>query len=96
MSMDKALDMGKTSATGSFHLLIGVAGSTIIMFIGTFILATLLPVADVGLIWHGPYSLIYNQLLQRLGRKLCHDPADCQFKGFWEEMQKSMTSSFQG
>ena len=47
--MDKALDMGKTSATGSFHLLIGVAGSTIIMFIGTFILATLLPVADVGL-----------------------------------------------
>ncbi len=47
--MGKALDMGKTSATGSFHLLIGVAGSTIIMFIGTFILATLLPVADVGL-----------------------------------------------
>ncbi len=41
--------MGKTSATGSFHLLIGVAGSTVIMFIGTFILATLLPVADVGL-----------------------------------------------
>ncbi len=49
MSMDKALDMGKTSATGSFHLLIGVAGSTIIMFIGTFILATLLPVSEVGL-----------------------------------------------
>jgi hypothetical protein len=24
--MDKALEMGKTSATGSFHLLIGVAG----------------------------------------------------------------------
>ena len=47
--MDKALDMGKTSATGSFHLLIGVAGSTVIMFIGTFILATLLPVADLGL-----------------------------------------------
>jgi len=47
--MDKALDMGKTSATGSFHLLIGVAGSTVIMFVGTFILATLLPVSDVGL-----------------------------------------------
>ena len=47
--MDKALDMGKTSATGSFHLLIGVAGSTVIMFVGTFILATLLLVADLGL-----------------------------------------------
>lgn len=46
---DKALEMGKTSATGSFHLLIGVAGSTIIMAIGTLILASLLPVADVGL-----------------------------------------------
>jgi stage V sporulation protein B len=49
MPMEKAIDMGKTSATGSFHLLIGVAGSTVIMFIGTFILATLLPVADLGL-----------------------------------------------
>jgi O-antigen/teichoic acid export membrane protein len=47
--MDKALDMGKTSVTGSFHLLIGVAGSTIIMAIGTLILASLLPVSDVGL-----------------------------------------------
>jgi O-antigen/teichoic acid export membrane protein len=47
--MDKALEIGKTSATGSFHLLIGVAGSTIIMAIGTLILAGLLPVNEVGL-----------------------------------------------
>ena len=47
--MDKALEMGKTSATGSFHLLIGVAGSTIIMAIGTLVLAALLPASDVGL-----------------------------------------------
>jgi stage V sporulation protein B len=47
--MDKALEMGKSSATGSFHLLIGVAGSTIIMAIGTLIITGLLPVADVGL-----------------------------------------------
>ncbi|MCW3995063.1 MAG: oligosaccharide flippase family protein [Candidatus Bathyarchaeota archaeon] len=47
--MDKALEMGKSSATGSFHLLIGVAGSTIIMSIGTLVLAALLPVEGVGL-----------------------------------------------
>jgi O-antigen/teichoic acid export membrane protein len=47
--LDKALEMGKASATGSFHLLIGVAGSTIIMAIGTIILAILLPVNEVGL-----------------------------------------------
>lgn len=48
-AMDKALEMGKTSATGSFHLLIGVAGSTIIMAVGTLILASLLSVPDLGL-----------------------------------------------
>jgi stage V sporulation protein B len=48
-AMDKALEMGKSSATGSFHLLIGVAGSTIIMAIGTLVLAALLPVEGVGL-----------------------------------------------
>jgi len=47
--MDKALEMGKSSATGSFHLLIGVAGSTVIMAVGTLILAGLLPVNEVGL-----------------------------------------------
>jgi O-antigen/teichoic acid export membrane protein len=47
--MDKALEIGKTSVTGSFHLLIGVAGSTIIMAIGTLVLAGLLPVNEVGL-----------------------------------------------
>ncbi len=47
--MDKALEMGKSSATGSFHLLIGVAGSTVIMAIGTLILAGLLPVDQLGL-----------------------------------------------
>ncbi len=47
--MDKALEMGKSSATGSFHLLLGVAGSTIIMAIGTLILNGLLPPEGVGL-----------------------------------------------
>ncbi len=47
--MDKALEMGKSSATGSFHLLIGVAGSTVIMAIGTIVLAWLLNPEQVGL-----------------------------------------------
>ena len=47
--MDKALEIGKSSATGSFHLLIGVAGSTIIMAVGTLVLAWLLSPAEVGL-----------------------------------------------
>lgn len=47
--MDKAAEMGKTSATGSYHLLIGVVGSTVIMAIGTLVLAALLSVNDVGL-----------------------------------------------
>jgi O-antigen/teichoic acid export membrane protein len=47
--MDKALEMGKTSATGSFQLLIGVAVSTIIMAVGAIILGRLLTPAEYGL-----------------------------------------------
>ena len=46
---DKALQMGKTSTVGSFFLLIGVVGSTIIMALGTLILAGLLSDAELGL-----------------------------------------------
>jgi stage V sporulation protein B len=47
--MDKAMDMGKSSATGSFHMLIGVAGSTVIMALGTLILGWLLSRDQLGL-----------------------------------------------
>jgi O-antigen/teichoic acid export membrane protein len=47
--MDKALQMGKTSATGSFQLLIGVATSTVIMAIAAIILGRLLTVDEYGL-----------------------------------------------
>ena len=47
--MDITLEMGKSSAKGSFHLLIGVAGSTVIMALGTLVLASLLPTNEVGL-----------------------------------------------
>lgn len=47
--MDKALSMGKVSATGSFHLFLGVAVSTIIMAVGTIILARLLLPEEYGL-----------------------------------------------
>jgi O-antigen/teichoic acid export membrane protein len=47
--MEKALEMGKTSATGSFQLLIGVATSTIIMAAGTVILTRILSPAEYGL-----------------------------------------------
>jgi O-antigen/teichoic acid export membrane protein len=41
--------MGKTSATGSFQLLIGVATSTIIMAAGALILGKLLTSDELGL-----------------------------------------------
>jgi len=47
--MEKALEMGKTSATGSFKLLIGVFTSTIIMAVGAIILGRLLTVEEYGL-----------------------------------------------
>jgi|WetSurMetagenome_2_1015567.scaffolds.fasta_scaffold10431_4 stage V sporulation protein B len=47
--MDKALEMGKSSATGSFHLLIGVVGATVLMAVGTLILAGMLSVPELGL-----------------------------------------------
>jgi stage V sporulation protein B len=47
--MEKALVMGKTSATGSFRLLIGVATSTVIMAVGAIILGRLLTVDEYGL-----------------------------------------------
>jgi O-antigen/teichoic acid export membrane protein len=57
--MANALDVGKSSATGSFHLLIGVVISSVVMSVGTIILGWLLPRGDVGL--YGvvliPYSM---------------------------------------
>jgi O-antigen/teichoic acid export membrane protein len=47
--MDKALQMGKSSATGSFHLLIGVVASSVIMAVGTLVLAALLSSDALGL-----------------------------------------------
>jgi stage V sporulation protein B len=47
--MEKALKMGKTSATGSFQLLLGIAVSYVIMAIGTIILQRLLGPAGYGL-----------------------------------------------
>lgn len=41
--------MGKVSATGSFHLFVGVAVSTVIMAVGTIILARLLLPEEYGL-----------------------------------------------
>jgi O-antigen/teichoic acid export membrane protein len=47
--LDKALQMGKSSTAGSFYLLIGVVASTVIMALGTLVLAGLLSVDEVGL-----------------------------------------------
>ena len=47
--MDKALQMGKSSTVGSFFLLVGVVGSTVIMALGTLFLAGLLSVDELGL-----------------------------------------------
>ncbi len=47
--MQKALEIAKKSATGSFQIFIGVAASTIIMAIGTIILARLMTPEEYGL-----------------------------------------------
>ncbi|MCW4010454.1 MAG: oligosaccharide flippase family protein [Candidatus Bathyarchaeota archaeon] len=47
--MEKAIRMGKSSATGSFQLLIGVVSSTLIMALGTLVLGWLLSRDQLGL-----------------------------------------------
>jgi O-antigen/teichoic acid export membrane protein len=47
--MEKALEMGKTSAKGSFHMFIGVAVSTVILAVGAVILGNLLHESGYGL-----------------------------------------------
>jgi O-antigen/teichoic acid export membrane protein len=47
--MDKAIELGKTSATGSFQLFVGVVTSTVIMAVGTIILGRLLSPSEYGL-----------------------------------------------
>jgi len=47
--VEKALDMGKVSVTGSFQLFIGKAASTIILAVGSIILARLMAPAEYGL-----------------------------------------------
>jgi len=49
IKMDKGLEMGKTSAAGSFQLLVGVASSTVIMAIGTIILGRLMTTDEYGM-----------------------------------------------
>ena len=48
-TLDKALEIGKTSATGSLHLFIGKIASTIILAIGTIILQGIILESDYGL-----------------------------------------------
>jgi len=47
--MEKALELGKTSVTGSFYLFVGTAASTLIMAIGTIILARIITPEEYGL-----------------------------------------------
>jgi O-antigen/teichoic acid export membrane protein len=47
--MEKALEMGKSSAKGSFHLLLGVATSTVILAVGSIFLTRLMTPAEYGL-----------------------------------------------
>jgi O-antigen/teichoic acid export membrane protein len=47
--VEKALQMGKTSATGSFQLLLGVASSTIILAIGSILVGRMLTQSEYGL-----------------------------------------------
>ena len=47
--MEKAIQLGKTSAKGSFHLFVGVTVSTMIMAVGTIILARLMTQSEYGL-----------------------------------------------
>jgi len=47
--LEKALKMGKVSVTGSFQLFIGKAASTIILAVGSIILARLMTPAEYGL-----------------------------------------------
>jgi len=47
--MDKAMNMGKSSATGSFQMLLGVVASTVILAVGTIVLGFLLTRNELGL-----------------------------------------------
>jgi O-antigen/teichoic acid export membrane protein len=47
--MEKAMEIGKTSVSGSFQLLIGIATSTIVMAVGTIILGRLMTVEEYGI-----------------------------------------------
>jgi len=47
--MDKATEMGKTSAVGSVHLFLGVSISTIILALGTIILGIIIVPGEYGL-----------------------------------------------
>ena len=47
--MEEAFKIGKTSVTGSYKLLLGVATSTVILAVGTIVLTRLMAPADYGL-----------------------------------------------
>jgi O-antigen/teichoic acid export membrane protein len=47
--MDKAIEIGKVSASGSFKLFVGKASSTLILAVGTIILVRIIIPEDYGL-----------------------------------------------
>ena len=75
--MDKALKMGKDSATGSFHLFIGKMVSTVILAVGTIILGLLILEGDYGLYAIALIPAATIASFPRLGRRLRHDKILC-------------------
>lgn len=59
--------MGKVSATVGFRLFVGVAASTVIMAVGTMILARLLSPAEYGLYSMALIPSLMIKPFQRLG-----------------------------
>jgi O-antigen/teichoic acid export membrane protein len=47
--LDKALSMGKTSATGSFHLFVGKVLSTLVLAVGSIVVGLFILESDYGL-----------------------------------------------
>ena len=65
--MDKALKMGKTSATGSFHLFVGKIASTVVLAIGTIIVGIFIDDWALGLYTIAMFPSITFLLFQDWG-----------------------------
>jgi stage V sporulation protein B len=93
--LDKALEMGKTTSTGSFHLFLGKTTSTVVMAVGIIIMGAIILDADYGLYTIAMIPATTMLLFQDwgVGSAVARECAQCRASNNVKNLRKVLLSS---